>query len=369
MNSVRRVCTRCLVAIGLAVMLVVGVLLGSVVAPSIAAGPPTIAPKKPPFRIALANSYIGNTWRIEMENLFKAGVQMPPYNALVKSEVFNSGNNVPAQIQQMDNLISSKVDAIVINAASPTGLNGVIAQACAAGILVVSYDNVVTAPCAVKVNTDQFKFGEQLAEFIAKELGGKGNVIMDTGVPGTHVDEQRNAGADSVWKKNPGLKVLTRFSGMWDSATSEQRVAPLLATFPKIDAVWAQGGTDGVINAFLKAHRKLPVIAGEAENGFRVAMVKYKDQGFRGISIGQPPYLVLVSLALAVDVLQGKRKAEDITIPFPVVTSDNAQYGVNAFPKLQSSFFDDFAGEDVPICVDAAVSGKPCPGTLTVRLP
>ncbi len=339
-------------------------LIGSVVVPGVASGA-----KTPPFRIALANSYIGNTWRIEMENLFKAGVQMPPYKDLVKSVVFNSGNNVPAQIQQMDNLISSKIDAIVLNAASPTGLNGVIAQACARGILVVSYDNVVTAPCAVKVNTDQFQFGKQLAEFIVKELHGQGNVIMDTGVPGTHVDEQRNAGADSIWKQNPGIKVLTRFSGMWDSATSEQKFAPLLSTFPKIDGVWAQGGTDGIITAFVKAGRKLPVIAGEAENGFRVAMVKYKKAGFRGMSIGQPPYLVLVSLALAVEVLQGKRKAEDVTIPFPVVTSDDAAYGVNAFPNLPSSFFDDFAGADVPICVKAAQNGTPCPGTLNVHLP
>ena len=356
-------------ALLLAVVIVGGTLMGSVVVPGVAGGPPAIKPKNPPYRVALANSYIGNTWRIEMENLFKAAVQMPPYKDLVKSEVFNSGNNVPAQIQQMDNLISSKVDAIVLNAASPTGLNGVIGQACAAGILVVSYDNVVTAPCAVKVNTDQFKFGEQLAEFIVKELNGQGNVVMNTGVPGTHVDEQRNAGADSVWKKNPGIKVLTRFSGMWDSATSEQRMASLLSTFPKIDAVWAQGGTDGVINAFLKAGRKLPVIAGEAENGFRVAMVKYKSQGFRGISIGQPPYLVLVSLALAVEVLQGKRKAADITIPFPVVTSDDVKEGTSAFPNLPSSFFDDFTGSDAPICVEAAQTGKPCPGTLKINLP
>jgi ribose transport system substrate-binding protein len=355
--------TRSAVVMLLTVIVTGSMLVGSVVVPGIA------APKTPPFRIALANSYIGNTWRIEMENLFKAGVQMPPFKDLVKSQVFNSGNNVPAQIQQMDNLISSKVDAIVINAASPTGLNGVIAQACARGILVVSYDNVVTAPCAVKVNTDQFQFGKQLAGFIAKELHGQGNVIMDTGVPGTHVDEQRNAGADSVWKQNPGIKVLTRFSGMWDSATTEQKFAPLLSTFPKIDGVWAQGGTDGIITAFIKVNRKLPVIAGEAENGFRVAMVKYKKDGFRGMSIGQPPYLVLVSLALAVEVLQGKRKAGDITIPFPVVTSDDAAYGVNAFPKLPSSFFDDFAGADVPICVEAAQHGTPCSGMLKVHLP
>src|SRR5690349_3163894 len=153
----------------------------------------------PPYSIALSNSFIGNTWRVEMENEFKAACAMAPFKTMVKCSISNSGNDVSKQTQQMDNLISSHVDAIVINAASPTGLNGVIAQACSAGILVVSYDNVVTAPCALKVNTDQFAFGKTLAQFLVANLHGKGNVIMVTGVPGTHVDQQRNAGADAVW--------------------------------------------------------------------------------------------------------------------------------------------------------------------------
>src|SRR6266446_5243442 len=99
------------------------------------------------YKIALANSFIGNTWRVEMENLFKAGCNMPPYNAEVTCSVYNSGNDVGKQTQQISNLVSQHVDAIVINAASPTGLNGIIKQACARHILVVSYDNVVTAPC------------------------------------------------------------------------------------------------------------------------------------------------------------------------------------------------------------------------------
>src|SRR6266481_964453 len=74
--------------------------------------------------------------------------------------------------------------------------NAFIGQACARGILVVSYDNVVTAPCALKVNTDQFKFGQQLAQELVNRLHGKGNVIMGTGVAGTFADEERNKGAD-----------------------------------------------------------------------------------------------------------------------------------------------------------------------------
>src|SRR5712692_9274847 len=148
------------------------------------------------LKIALANSFIGNTWRLEMENTFKAACKMPPFKSEVSCSVYNSGNDVSKQTQQISNLISQGVNSIVIDAASPTGLNGIIGQACARGILVVSYDNTVTAPCALQVNTDQFAFGAELAQAIATDLNGKGNVIMVTGVAGTYADAQRNKGAD-----------------------------------------------------------------------------------------------------------------------------------------------------------------------------
>ena len=98
------------------------------------------------LKIALSNSFIGNKWRIEMENLFKAALQMEPYKTEVEGSWFNSGNDVSKQSQQISNLISQRVDAILIDAASPTGLNGILHQAIERGILCVSFDNTVTEP-------------------------------------------------------------------------------------------------------------------------------------------------------------------------------------------------------------------------------
>src|SRR4029079_18091959 len=110
------------------------------------------APAAEPLKIALSNSFIGNKWRIEMENVYKAACKMPPYKQQVKCAVYNSGNDVSKQTQQISNLVSSGVDAILVDAASGTGLNGIIQQACARHIVVVAYHNLVTAPCAIKCN-------------------------------------------------------------------------------------------------------------------------------------------------------------------------------------------------------------------------
>ncbi len=325
------------------------------------------------LKIALSNSYIGNQWRIEMVNLFKAALQMEPYKSQVAGSYYNSGNNVSEQSQQISGMIAERMDAILVDAASPTGLNGIIQQAHARGILVISFDNVVTTPAALKVNVDQEGVGAELAEWVAKTLNGKGNVIMVTGVPGTGVDESRNQGADSVWKKYPGIKVVNRYTGMWDSATAEKNTAAILPSLPKIDGIWCQGGTDGVLKAFIAAKRPLPATAGESENGFRKFMVGYDGHKVEGISIGTPPYLVLVALELARSILQKRHPATDITIPAPKATNASLKVGETVFPKLPDSFFADFTDSGpqatVKICVDAALHGTACPGTLTIHLP
>ncbi|MDD2862791.1 MAG: sugar ABC transporter substrate-binding protein [Acidiphilium sp.] len=326
------------------------------------------------LKIALSNSYIGNEWRIEMVNLFKAALQMEPYKSQVDGSYFNSGNNISQQSQQITGMIAERVDAILVDAASPTGLNGIIQQAHARGILVISFDNVVTTPAALKVNTDQVEFGRTLAEWLVKKLDGKGNVIMVTGVAGTSVNEDRNKGADLVWAKNPGIKVVNRYAGDWASATAEKNTAAILPSLPKIDGIWCQGGTDGVLKAFVAAKRTpLPPTAGEAENGFRKFMIGYMGQKVDGLSIGQPPYLGLIALELARRVLTKTYPAQNITVPFPFVTDATVKVGQTVFPKLPDSFFTDFTDSGphavVEICVDAALHGTPCPGKLTIHLP
>jgi ribose transport system substrate-binding protein len=329
------------------------------------------------LKIALSNSFIGNKWRIEMENLYKAACQMPPYKVQVECSVYNSGNDVSKQTQQISNLISSGVHAILVDAASGTGLNGIIQQACARKILVVAYDNLVTAPCAIKINGSQYSYGQQNAQYIVDKLRGKGNVIMVTGVAGTQADTDRNDGAMDTFKKHPNVKVVAKFTGMWDSATAQRNTASQLPSLPKIDAVWSSGGTDGILKAMVAAGRPLPtVVGGEGENGYRRFLIGYKGKKLKyGLSMGQPPFNVLVALEVARQVLKKEHAAPKGTVwlPFPQVTEKTVKLGQTVFTNLPDSFFDAFTDSGpkaiVKICVQAALTGKPCAGTLKVNVP
>lgn len=176
-----------------------------------------------------------------------------------------------------------------------------------------------------------------------------------------------------MFGKAPGIKVVNRYTGMWDSSTAERNTASILPSLPQIDGIWCQGGTDGVIKAFISANRKLPPVAGEAENGFRRFMVGYNGQKVDGLSIGQPPYLSVISLELARRILRGGYPKKDLVVPLAPLTSDQVKLGETAFADQPDSFFADFTdGGDHPIlklCVDAALNGTACSGRLDVNLP
>ena len=102
-------------------------------------------PKKDgPYRIALANGYIANTWRIQMIQTAKAYAAQPDVAAKLKEfKVVSTGEDVPAQISAINNFIDSGYDAIVVNAQNPTAFAPVIKRAKDAGVVLVAFDNIL----------------------------------------------------------------------------------------------------------------------------------------------------------------------------------------------------------------------------------
>ena len=331
------------------------------------------APGDRPLKIALSNSYIGNQWRIEMVNIFRAACAMPPYQGKVDCPIYNSGNDVSKQSQHITNLISQKVDAIVLDAASGTGLNGVVKQACDRGIVVVAFDNVPTEPCAVQVSVDQGAIGTLMAQYLVDKLGGKGNVIMVTGVAGAPADTARNDAAEVVFKQHPDIKIVAKYAGDWDSATAQRNTATQLPSLPKVDGVWVSAGTDGVIKAFQDAKRPLPYFTGESENGFRKFLLGTSGAKVHGVSTGTPPVLAVLALEYARALVTKQRQAKNLLIPLPKVTDEDVVEGETVFKDQPDSFYASFTDSGpkatVKLCIDAALVGTPCDGSLTVNLP
>jgi ribose transport system substrate-binding protein len=300
----------------------------------------------PPYNIALSNSYIGNVWRTQMIKLAKAYAETPDIAPLISEfQVNTADRDDAAQQAAIENMISNGAQAIVILANTPTALVQTVQQARADGIVIVSFDTTVhTDPpdpsldLGVTVNEDQIEMGRRWAQWLVDQTGGEGKILMVNGVQGTGVDKERREGAFEVWDANPGITAV-EVIGDWDPGKAQTVTATALAANPDFAGVWCQGGTDGVVRAFLDAGVPLVPVAGEAENGFRKQLLQLKDQGLSGISIGQSPGMVAVCIRAAIDLLGGKELPLSISIPLPSATSDELKDGVNVFTNLPDNFF------------------------------
>ncbi|TKI07936.1 substrate-binding domain-containing protein [Martelella alba] len=270
--------------------------------------------------IALSNSFAGNTWRQQMIAIWNQSAQDGIKQGLVaKTKVVNADNSAPQQASQLENLILEGWKAIAIDAASPTALNGSIQEACQQGVVVVAFDAQVTAPCAYNVVYDYKKVGEIPAQFVADKLNGKGNVLVVRGLAGTSIDADEFAGAQSVFKRYPGIKIVGMVNGNWTESVAQKEVSAILPSLPQVDAVLAQGGDSyGIYQAFKSAGRKIPLITLGGRSEELALWKKLNEEtagGYDSVSSSTVPGVSSVAFWVAQMVLAGKDVPKVIHMP------------------------------------------------------
>ena len=102
---------------------------------------------------------------------------------------------VSTQVNQVEDLIAKKVDAIVLNPMDGKAVVPVLKKAQAAKIPVIIVDSSVEkgneALYIAYVGTDNFNAGKVAGQRMVKELGGKGNVLIVRGANGSLAGDQR----------------------------------------------------------------------------------------------------------------------------------------------------------------------------------
>ncbi|WP_309083078.1 ABC transporter substrate-binding protein [Chelativorans sp.] len=296
------------------------------------AGGPAQAQDKPV--IALSNSFYGNTWRRQMVDAFTEAAEKAKAEGLIADYVvLNGDGSIPQQQSQLADLILRGVDAIAINAASETALNDTVEQACQAGIKVLAFDSLVTAPCATTLGFDFTAYKTEQAEKTIELIGGKGNVIVVRGVRGSGPDKQMYDAQMAVLAKHPDVKVVAEVYGEATAPVAQAAVANVLPSLPKVDAVLAQGGSDdfGIAQAFLQYGgdyaEDLPVIEGGGSSDFIRFWAEQAKDGYKTTSMNSTPGIGGAAFWLALAMTEGREAPKSITMPVAVVSAENlAEY-------------------------------------------
>jgi ribose transport system substrate-binding protein len=312
-----------------------------------------------PYSFYLSNNFIGNDWRQQMAKTAALATKLAPFSGKVKLTTVNDSDpGVPTQLSNLNNIVPRKPAAILIDAASPNALNPTVTRACSAKIVVVSFDQNVSAPCAYNVTPTFETTAYDGTKWLIKHIGGKGTVLVDQGTPGDPNSVTLTAGINKALAQSPGIKVGGKYASDYGIGQTEQGIASLLSSNPDVKGVLALGPNCGaVLTAFQTAHRPAPaVFCTGAGNGALVQCAKTK--GAACYDGAFPPYVVTLAMRIALNVLKGVKEPHITSfVPPCIVTGGDTgcsaiKLGVNAYPDKPAGLTFPISPSWLPITVN-----------------
>ena len=284
------------------------------------------------YVIGVSNTLAGNGWREEMICAVKA---QSLASGQVSKVITISKNGGPTdQIQDLQNLISQGVNAIIINPSDREQLNPVIEEAIAQDIVVVAVDQAVTAEGAYVASNDQVAYGRLGAQWLADAIGGEGSVLYMRGAEGVPADTDRDTGFQEVMAEYPDIEFKEVYTG-WDF-TKGGDIAVQELTAADYDGIWTSGIDYTVVNAFDTAGKEPVPVVGADNNGF----VKQLLDGAQGAAVTNPAVIGGVGTAIALRALNGEEPEQTTTLTPEVWDLENnkADLEANYFPDRDATY-------------------------------
>lgn len=161
------------------------------------------------------------------------------------------------QFDQIQDMVSQNMDAIVVWPTSQNALIPAIRQAARSDIPVVTSNSPIGEAgrryIVGHTGPDDCAQAEQSAEMLADSLGGNGNIVVVEGTPGYTVSILRkNCFLDKIADDYPGINILASQTAEWNREKAQTVMETFLTQFgDQIDGVYAfdDGMGLGVISA------------------------------------------------------------------------------------------------------------------------
>ena len=245
-------------------------------------------------------------------------------NPNVKVTALSADYDLNKQFSQIDSFISSGVDMILLNASDPKAIEPAVMRARKAGIVVVAVD-VAAAGADATVQTNNVQAGELACGYIADQLKGQGNVIIQNGPQVSAVIDRVN-GCKAVLGKHPGLKILSADQDAKGSREGGMNVMQgHLTRFPKIDAVFTINDPQaiGTDLAARQLNRKNIVIT--SVDGAPDIEAALKGDTQVQASASQDPWaMAQKAVEIGLGILNGKKPADPMVLmPSKLITRTN----------------------------------------------
>ncbi|WP_168878968.1 sugar ABC transporter substrate-binding protein [Rhizobium sp. P28RR-XV] len=235
----------------------------------------------------------------------------------------DANNDASKQLDQIDNFIAQKVNAIVVVPVDYQGIVPGVEKANAAGIPVVALGIQSAGGKYTFVGSKNIDAGKMQAEYMKEHLPKNAQILYLEGTPGLYHSQERKKGFEESLGR-PDVKILASLTGNYDRAEGMKVTEDWVQSFPKFDAIVAANDQMalGALQALQGADRL---------KGVMIAGVDGVPDALNAIKAGEMSQTIFQNAdgqaKAAFEVVEGIRKGEqppaEKLVPFESITKDN----------------------------------------------
>jgi ribose transport system substrate-binding protein len=280
------------------------------------------------YVIGMSQCNLGEPWRDQMNaDIKKAAADHPELKVVFK----DAENDSLKQRAQVEELVSAKVDLILISPKEAQPLTEPVARAMDAGIPVIVLDRAVLGDkYTCFIGADNKKIGRAAGQWIAKKLGGKGKVVelkgLMTSIPGQDRHDGFREGIAGT-----DIQVIFEADMKWLEPAARQEMESALSRFDAIDLVYAHNdpGAHGAYLAAKAAGRENIVFVGV--DALPQEGVVYVQQGILDATFRYPTGGA-EAIETALKILKGETVPKKIVLGTRLFEKANVAEGGVALP-------------------------------------
>jgi ribose transport system substrate-binding protein len=273
-----------------------------------------------PFRIAETQSIKDEAAKLGITNLTTT----------------NANSQFNKQISDVEQMIDSGVQLLVIAPLNSDGWDSVFAKASAKKVPIITIDRKINAtPCKdylTFIGSDFAEQGKRAADEMAKALGNKGTVAILLGAPGNNVTTLRTSGfKDEIAKVAPDIKIVFEQTGNFAREDGQKVAEQLLQSNSDIKGIYAENDEMalGAIVALKGAGKKAGAVKVVTIDGTKGAVQAVAD-GWASAVIESNPRFGPLSFETATKFFNGEPIAQDIIIQDRQYDASNAKTDISS---------------------------------------
>ncbi|MEM5340977.1 ABC transporter substrate-binding protein [Paraburkholderia azotifigens] len=274
-----------------------------------------------PLKIGMTFQELNNPYFVTMQKALNDAAASIGATVVVT----DAHHDVSKQVSDVEDMLQKKIDILLVNPTDSTGIQSAVTSAKKAGAVVVAVDANANGPVDSFVGSKNFDAGQMSCEYLAKAIGGSGEVAILDGIPVVPILE-RVRGCKAALAKFPNVKVVDTQNGKQERATALSVTENMIQAHPNLKGIFSvnDGGSMGALSAIESSGKdiKLTSVDGAPE---AITAIQKPNSKFIETSAQFPRDQIRLAIGVALAKKWGANVPKAIPVDVKLVDKDNAK--------------------------------------------